>query len=128
LEENLLTLGEESRVLNPITSQSCSDFCSEKQYTFFILKYEYASVLLFYKLIYCLKIFSKNTNYIDLKHKFIVYLFNFFSTCYCSKNYISRLMRQLDFECSKKCSGDNSTSCGGAPNLVSSYITDSSST
>ncbi|KAL4131837.1 hypothetical protein QTP88_009086 [Uroleucon formosanum] len=87
LEENLLTLGEESRILNPVTPQSCSDFCSEKQYTFFILKYD---------------------------------------TCYCSKNYISRLMRQLDFECSKKCSGDSSSSCGGSPNLVSSYITDSS--
>lgn len=45
--ENLLTLGEESRVLTPVTPQSCSDFCSEKQYTFFILKQEYAFVILF---------------------------------------------------------------------------------
>lgn len=87
LGENLLTLGEESRVLTPVTPQSCSDFCSEKQYTFFILKHD---------------------------------------TCHCSKNYISRLMRQLDYECSIKCSGDSSASCGGPPNLVSSYITDSS--
>ncbi|XP_060850898.1 uncharacterized protein LOC132929522 [Rhopalosiphum padi] len=87
LEENLLTLGEESRVLTPVTPQSCSDFCSEKQYTFFILKQ---------------------------------------NTCHCSKNYISRLMRQLDFECSIKCSGDTSASCGGPPNLVSSYTTDKS--
>lgn len=36
-------------------------------------------------------------------------------------------MRQLDYECSIKCSGDSSASCGGPPNLVSSYITDSSS-
>lgn len=37
-------------------------------------------------------------------------------------------MRQIDSECSAKCSGDSSASCGGAQNLVSSYITDSSST
>lgn len=54
------------------------------------------------------------------------YLF-FFSVCYCSKNYISRLMKQFDQECTKKCSGDNASSCGGVPNLVSFYITDSSS-
>jgi len=47
LGENLLTLGEESRVLNPLIPQLCSDFCFEKQYTFFILKNVYAFVILF---------------------------------------------------------------------------------
>lgn len=59
MEENLLTLGEESRILNPVTPQSCSDFCSEKQYTFFILKHEYVLVVLFYNIINIIfKIFS----------------------------------------------------------------------
>eukprot|EP00102_Acyrthosiphon_pisum_P012999 XP_008182377.1 PREDICTED: uncharacterized protein LOC100165182 [Acyrthosiphon pisum] len=87
LEENLLTLGEESRVLIPISPKSCSEFCFEKKYLFFILKNE---------------------------------------NCYCSKNYISRLMKQFDNECTIKCTGDESASCGGKPNLVSSYTTDSS--
>ncbi|CAH1711664.1 unnamed protein product [Aphis gossypii] len=87
LEENLLTLGEESRVLTPISPQACSKFCSGKRYLFFILKNE---------------------------------------NCYCSKNYISRLMKQFDYECTIKCTGDDSASCGGKPNLVSSYSTDSS--
>lgn len=50
-----------------------------------------------------------------------------FSTCYCSKNYISILMKQFDSDCTIKCAGDNEASCGGSPNFVSSYITDSSS-
>jgi len=63
LEENLLTLGEESRILNPVTPQSCSDFCSEKKYTFFILKYEYVFIVLVYNNINIIfKIFSKNIN------------------------------------------------------------------
>lgn len=57
----------------------------------------------------------------------IFYFFFLFSTCYCSKNYISRLMKQFDHECTIKCAGDNTASCGGTPNLVSLYITDSSS-
>lgn len=36
-------------------------------------------------------------------------------------------MKQFDHECNIKCTGDNSASCGGKPNLVSSYITDRSS-
>lgn len=36
-------------------------------------------------------------------------------------------MRQFDHECTIKCAGDQTASCGGAPNLVSSYITDSTS-
>ncbi|XP_022166764.1 uncharacterized protein LOC111031217 [Myzus persicae] len=87
LEDNLLTLGEESRVLTPISPQSCSEFCFGKKYLFFILKNE---------------------------------------NCYCSKNYISRLMKQFDNECTIKCTGDDTASCGGKPNLVSSYTTDSS--
>ncbi|VVC39997.1 Hypothetical protein CINCED_3A002549 [Cinara cedri] len=87
LEDNLLSLGPENRILTQISPQSCSQFCSEKKYVFFNLK---------------------NDN------------------CYCSKNYISKLMRQFDHECTIKCAGDQSASCGGSPNLVSSYITDSS--
>jgi len=55
------------------------------------------------------------------------YSYYSFSVCYCSKNYMSDLTRQLDADCTTKCSGDNSSSCGGAPNFVSSYITDKSS-
>lgn len=51
----------------------------------------------------------------------------FFSTCYCNKNYVSNLMKELDSDCSVKCIGDDSTSCGGPQNLVSSYTTDTSS-
>jgi len=36
-------------------------------------------------------------------------------------------MKQFDHVCDIKCTGDNSASCGGMPNLVSSYITDISS-
>lgn len=36
-------------------------------------------------------------------------------------------MKQFNNECSIKCAGDNTASCGGKPNLVSLYITDSSS-
>ncbi|XP_026809559.1 uncharacterized protein LOC113551491 [Rhopalosiphum maidis] len=86
LDTELLTLGEESRTLKPISPHACSTFCSGKKYLFFILKNE---------------------------------------NCYCSKNYISRLMKQFDNECTIKCTGDESASCGGK-NLVSSYITDSS--
>ncbi|XP_025423118.1 uncharacterized protein LOC112692604 isoform X2 [Sipha flava] len=86
LGENLLSLGEESRVLNPISPKSCSEFCSAKKYLFFILKND---------------------------------------TCYCSKHYISRLMKEFDHVCTKKCAGDNQATCGGTPNFVSSYTTDS---
>lgn len=34
-------------------------------------------------------------------------------------------MKQFDHECTKKCTGDESASCGGL-NVVSSYITDGS--
>jgi len=40
---------------------------------------------------------------------------------------MSSLMKQFDSDCTIKCSGDASASCGGTPNFVSSYITDSSS-
>jgi len=53
--------------------------------------------------------------------------FSFFSVCYCSKNYMSSLMKEVDNDCTIKCAGDNSSSCGGNPNFVSLYITDSSS-
>lgn len=36
-------------------------------------------------------------------------------------------MKQFDHECTTKCIGDKKTSCGGTPNLVSSYTTNSSS-
>lgn len=36
-------------------------------------------------------------------------------------------MKQADSDCMIKCTGDKSASCGGSPNFVSSYITDSSS-
>lgn len=48
-------------------------------------------------------------------------------TCYCSKNYVSRLMKQFDHECTIKCTGNESESCGGPSDLVSSYIADISS-
>lgn len=34
-------------------------------------------------------------------------------------------MKQFDHECTIKCTGDESQTCGGSPNLVSSYIVDS---
>lgn len=55
------------------------------------------------------------------------YVIMFYSTCYCNKNYVSSLMQEFDGDCTIKCKGDNSTSCGGKPNFVSSYITDDSS-
>lgn len=36
-------------------------------------------------------------------------------------------MKQFDHECTIKCTGDETESCGGPSNLVSSYIADSSS-
>lgn len=36
-------------------------------------------------------------------------------------------MKQFDNECMIKCTGDDSASCGGKSNLVSSYTTDNSS-
>lgn len=36
-------------------------------------------------------------------------------------------MKELDGYCTIKCTGDDSASCGGIPNLVSSYTTDISS-
>jgi len=47
LGENLLSLGDESRVLSPVSTQSCSEFCSKKNYMFFILKNEYDFIALF---------------------------------------------------------------------------------
>jgi len=40
---------------------------------------------------------------------------------------MSSLMKQADSDCTIKCTGDTSASCGGTPNFVSSYITDNSS-
>lgn len=36
-------------------------------------------------------------------------------------------MKQFDSDCTIKCPGDNSATCGGLPNYVSSYLTDGSS-
>lgn len=36
-------------------------------------------------------------------------------------------MKEFDNDCTTKCKGDDSASCGGSPNLVSSYTTDISS-
>lgn len=36
-------------------------------------------------------------------------------------------MKQFDSDCTTKCTGDNIATCGGSPNFVSLYITDSSS-
>lgn len=55
------------------------------------------------------------------------YVHMFFSTCYCNKNYVSSLMQQFDSDCNIKCKGDDSTSCGGKSDFVSSYIADDSS-
>lgn len=46
LEENLLTLGDESRAITPMSPDSCSRFCTGKQYMFFILKHEYDFIYL----------------------------------------------------------------------------------
>ncbi|XP_050537386.1 uncharacterized protein LOC126903300 isoform X2 [Daktulosphaira vitifoliae] len=87
IEDNLVSLGEESHVLTSISPKSCAELCHGKSYLFANIKVD---------------------------------------TCHCSKHYISRLMRQYDHECKQKCSGDLTASCGGPPNFVSAYITDSS--
>lgn len=51
----------------------------------------------------------------------------FFSTCYCSNDYISILMKQRDTDCTTKCTGDNMSLCGGPQNYVSFYLTDETS-
>lgn len=57
----------------------------------------------------------------------LLILYYFSSVCFCSVVYIPRQMKQYDVECSINCSGDNTASCGGVPNYVSSYLTDNSS-
>lgn len=68
-------------------------------------------------------------DYIKIAHilNSLRYVIMFCSTCYCNKNYISSLMQQFDDDCTIKCKGDDSGSCGGKPNFVSSYIADDSS-
>lgn len=51
LEDNLLSLGEVSGVLNSTSPKACSKFCSEKKYLFFTLKNEYDIVLQIFKFI-----------------------------------------------------------------------------
>lgn len=59
-EENLLSLGDESRILTPISPQTCSEFCIEEHYIFFIVKNEYDWVLSKYE---CKKFFANEIKY-----------------------------------------------------------------
>ncbi|XP_050420558.1 uncharacterized protein LOC126833331 [Adelges cooleyi] len=86
-DDNLVSLGEESRVLSSISPKSCTGFCHGNSYLFAAIKND---------------------------------------TCYCSKSYISRLMKQYDKECTISCAGEPWASCGAFPNLISSYLTDNS--
>lgn len=135
LSSKLLSLGDVSRIFvrPPISPESCSKFCSSEKYMFFFLKNEYDYVyniilnkrqFFFFFANKC--IYSQTILKCELPFNELLILV-FFSTCYCSKNYISKLMKQFDNECTIKCKGDELTLCGGAPNLVSAYITDSSS-